>query len=120
MWSALLLLGLLILAALESPDNGGPGLDLRPEAYLIIFLPFAFWTTAIVLGVLVMRGVAWARVPAIVVAVLAALAGAASVIAFLDLHTVPWLVVSSVYIALNYRAAYLLMSPEVAMWCRRP
>jgi len=118
-WSTLLVFGLLILDALASPDNGGPGLDLQPEAYLIILLPYAFWGTAIVVGVLVMRGVPWARVPAIVVAILAALAGAASVIALLYFHTVPLLVASSIYIALNYRAVHLLMSPEVGTWCQQ-
>jgi hypothetical protein len=121
-WSVLVAIGLVVDSALANMDSDNGGLHLATRFYLVVVLPSCFWAMAIVVGILVLRGTSWARVPAVVVAVLAVLAdaaGAVGVIRLADGLSEQYLVIGLAYLAVNCRLLYVLMSAEVGTWCRR-
>jgi len=120
-WSFLVLLA--FAAGIALGGAGSVDLHLGARFYLVAVPPVAFWIMAIAVGVLVLRGASWVRIPAVVMAMLAALAGLAGAALFIGLPdqlSVQYLVIGVPYVAVNLWLVYLLMSAEVGTWCQRP
>jgi hypothetical protein len=115
-WGLILLLALAISAAFSDTGDFGVPWGSYTAFFLFASLIAGFWAMEILCGVLVLRGRARVRVPAIVVTSLA-LAG--SLAALLAGPPVPWSVGIGLYAAATFWSVALLMSREVGTWCRR-
>ncbi|MBR7833872.1 hypothetical protein KDL01_11380 [Actinospica durhamensis] len=123
LWALIVLLGLAVASALNSPDAGGTGQPIRAWAYLVIALPAALCIMETVSGILVLRRVRWGLTTALVISSLAAAGGIIGVAAPLlgagAIHeSATDAALFSLYAGIHILTITLLVNDDTRRWYR--